>query len=148
MRLSIRTLLLLASCFATGAACARNSVVSVNLRDTIAAAKSAGQIDGSVSFYLAGAATPMILERMGEGVTNRKTNAAGKSDAKACRWVLITALLALQNEARARGANAVVEIISYYKKQRQADPVTVQCHAGAFVAGIALKGKYAKVQGH
>ncbi|WP_250063848.1 hypothetical protein [Stenotrophomonas mori] len=83
-----------------------------------------------------------MCERLGEDVTNKKTNAVNKSDADACRWVALSALL---DGARARGANAVVDIVSYYKQNTFRSPATYECYAGALLAGVALEGVYARV---
>ena len=107
-------------------------------------ARAAG-IDGSVRFYLAGQKVN-VLQRMGEDVTNKKTNAANKSDEEACRWVALSALKALQDGAKSRGANAVVDIVSYYKKNEFKSTTDYECYAGAILAGVALKGTYAKVK--
>ena len=45
-----------------------------------------------------------------------------------------------------RGANAVVDITSYYKKNEFRSASNYECYAGTFVAGVALKGTYAKVR--
>jgi len=108
------------------------------------AAREAG-IDGSVRFYLAGQSVA-VGQRLGEDVANRKTNAANKSDEEACRWVALSALRALQDGAKSRGANAVVDIVSYYKKNEFRSASNYECHAGTFVAGVALKGTYARVR--
>lgn len=125
---------------------ARSTRVEQSLRDLInsAQAKEAG-IDGSVRFYLAGEKVD-VLERLTPDVTNRKTNAANKSDAEACSWVALSALKALQEGARLRGANAVVDIVSYYDQKEFKSTTNYECYAGAFVAGVALKGTYAKVK--
>lgn len=60
----------------------------------------------------------------------------------------MSALIVLQEGARKRGADAVVDVVSYYKKHTYADPAKVECHAGAVVAGIALKGTFVKQRGH
>lgn len=130
------------------AAFARNSVVYLDMAEVVAAANASGQLDGSVDFYLSGQPLPAIADRLGEGVTNRKTNAFNKSDAEACRWVLISALIVLQEGARKRGADAVVDVVSYFKKHTYADAAKVECHAGAVVAGVALKGTFVKRRGH
>ena len=92
----------------TSTASARDTRVEQSLQELVSsqAAKDAG-IDGSVRFYLAGQPVS-VQQRLGEDVTNKKTNAANKSDAEACRWVALSALRALQDGARSRGANAVV----------------------------------------
>lgn len=127
-------------------ASARDTRVEQSLQELVSsqAAKDAG-IDGSVRFYLAGQPVS-VQQRLGEDVTNKKTNAANKSDAEACRWVALSALRALQDGARSRGANAVVDIVSYYRKNEFKSSTNYECWAGTFVAGVALKGTYAKVK--
>ncbi|VEB42423.1 Uncharacterised protein [Chromobacterium violaceum] len=38
----------------------------------------------------------------------------------------------------------MVDIVSYYKKQETRDSQYIECHAGAMIAGAAIKGEYAK----
>ena len=80
-------------------------------------------------------------------MTNPKTNAANKSDHNACIWAALSALMAFQKQAaeREQGINAVVDIVSYYKKIVSASDTEIECHAGGLLAGVALKGTYAKV---
>ena len=129
-----------------GTAQARDTRVEQSLHELVnsAEARNVG-IDGSVKFYLAGEKVS-VLQRLGEDVTNKKTNAANKSDVEACNWVALSALLALQDGAKSRGANAVVDIVSYYKKNEFKSATNYECWAGTFVAGVALKGTYAKVK--
>ncbi|MDX5516850.1 excinuclease ATPase subunit [Stenotrophomonas sp. RG-453] len=125
---------------------ARETRVEQSLHELVnsAEARNVG-IDGSVKFYLAGEKVS-VVERLGEDVTNKKTNAANKSDAEACRWVALSALRALQDGAKSRGANAVVDLVSYYKKNEFKSTANYECYAGAILAGVALKGTYAKVK--
>lgn len=125
---------------------ARDTRIEQSLHELVnsAEARNVG-IDGSVKFYLAGEKVS-VVERLGEDVTNKKTNAANKSDAEACRWVALSALRALQDGAKSRGANAVVDIVSYYKKNEFKSTTNYECYAGAILAGVALKGTYAKVK--
>ena len=125
---------------------ARETRLELSLQELVnsPAAREAG-IDGSVRFYLAGQSVA-VQQRFGEDVANRKTNAANKSDEEACRWVALSTLRALQDGAKRRGANAVVDITSYYKKNEFRSASNYECYAGTFVAGVALKGTYAKVK--
>ena len=86
-----------------------------------------------------------LAKRMDEAVSNRKTNAANKTDVEACRWAALSALKAFQESAKERGANAVVDIVSFYKKNEFRHDTNFECFAGNVVAGVALKGTYAKV---
>ncbi|QJQ02698.1 hypothetical protein [Herbaspirillum rubrisubalbicans] len=104
-----------------------------------------GILDGSVKFYFAGQPHPAVLEKVSTDVTNQKTNAVGKSDEEACKWVFLSALVQLHKKAKELGGNAVVNIVSYYKKNEMASATEFECHAGATMAGVALKGDIVKL---
>jgi len=124
---------------------AADRTVYLPLEEAVAAAKAAGKIDGSVRFYLAGSGPKgQILQR--DSVTNKKTNAFGKSDAVACQYVAQSAIIALHNAAKQAGANAVTNIVSFYKRNEYKDATNYECHAGAVIAGVALKGDLTKVK--
>ena len=106
-----------------------------------------GILDGSVKFYFATQSHPAVLEKISTDVTNQKTNAVGKSDEEACKWVYLSALVQLHKKARELGGNAVVNIVSYYKKNEMASATEFECHAGATMAGVALKGDIVKIGG-
>lgn len=139
---------LLVCSLATAPAAARDTIVYVNLSEAVAAGQASGKLDGTVAFYLAGQKAPAAAQRLGDGVSNRKTNAFNKSDTEACRWVVESALIAFQKGAKARGADAVIDLVSYYRKRIYSDPNRIECHAGGLMAGVALKGEYAKLDGH
>jgi uncharacterized protein YbjQ (UPF0145 family) len=139
----VAALILFAACAAP--ASARDTPVHLVLADVVDDANASGQLDGSVRFYLDGQHTPAVLDTFGEATSNRKTNAVNKSDAEACRWVALSALIALQQEARARGANAVIGITSQFKRRSFSDAEKFECNAGALMAGVAFRGTYATV---
>ena len=124
---------------------ARESVQHYPLRDVMNMPEAKGQLDGSVKFYLAGQKTPKILKRMSSNVSNKKTNSVGKSDEFGCRWAALSALVSFQESAKRLGANAVVDIVSYYKKVESKSPTDYECHAGNIIVGVTLKGTYATV---
>ncbi|MFA6985636.1 MAG: excinuclease ATPase subunit [Arenimonas sp.] len=121
---------------------ARDTSVRLDVSEVLDPSYSKDSLDGSVRFYFAGQPTPAVLSDFGKARTSRKTNAVGKSDAQACRWVMLTALAALQAEAKSRGANAVVDITSAHTFR---SPTQFECHAGGIMAGVSLKGRYAKL---
>ena len=125
---------------------ARDTRQQFDIATAIAAGKADGTLDGSVQFHFKGARAPAIATRLGPARTNKKTNAFGKSDGTACQWVFLGALKALQEAARERGANAVIDIESNYKNQVFTSATQYECGAGGLMAGVALKGVYAKVR--
>jgi len=103
------------------------------------------RLDGSVKFFFGNQETPKVLAKLSTDVTNLKTNAVGKSDEKACNWVFLSAMIQLEKRAKQLGANAVVNIVSYYKKEVMSSPTEFECHAGAVIAGVALRGEFVKI---
>ena len=126
-------------------ALARDTPVHLVLADVVDEAISSGKINGSVRFYLEGQRMPAVLDTFGAATSSRKTNAVGKSDAEACRWVAMSALIALHQEARARGANAVIGLTSEFKRRSFVDAEKFECNAGAIMAGVGFRGTYAKL---
>jgi uncharacterized protein YbjQ (UPF0145 family) len=146
MKAKVLVLTLLALASVPGIGFAGEDVVYLSFQDTVAAATASGKLDGSVKFYLAGNQPAGKVNVVNDNVvTNKKTNAFGKSSQESCSWALQSALITLQDAARQAGANAVVDIESYYKKQVHRDPKNYECHKGALMSGVALKGKLAKV---
>jgi len=146
MRL-IQTLAVALLLAVSGSAVARNTIVKITLTEVLEAAKSHPKFNGSLKYYLKGQATPQVISSFNTGVTNPKTNAANKSDHEACVWAAVSALLAYQNQAAelGQGINAVVDIVSYYKKVVTVSNHEIECHAGGIMAGVTLKGTYAKI---
>jgi uncharacterized protein YbjQ (UPF0145 family) len=103
------------------------------------------KLDGSVKFYFGDQAPPQVVTVLGSDVSNRKTNAFGKSDENACHWAFLSAMVALQTRAQQMGANAVINIVSYYNKKVMSSATEFECHAGAIMAGVALKGNFVKI---
>lgn len=106
----------------------------------------AGRLDGSVKFYLAGngptASQHMLRMNV---ISDLGTNASNKSDRDACEWVLQSNLIKLQADAKRVGANAVVNIVSYYDQHVRKDLNTYECRVGIFVARVALRGDLVRV---
>ena len=126
---------------------ARDTAHFLPFEAVVQEALNAGRLDGSVKFYLAGNTPAGKVSILKSGVTtSQKTNAFNKSDEGACSWALQSALIRLQNAAKAAGANAVVDIASNYQNIEYKDRQKYECHAGAIMAGVALKGNLANVK--
>jgi uncharacterized protein YbjQ (UPF0145 family) len=115
-----------------------------NFQEAVSRAVADGTLDGSVKFYLAGTKAGGKVIQKGL-VTNKKTNGFAKSAETSCDHVLRSALIQFQNTAKAKGANAVTNIVSYYKSNETKSSTTYQCAKGMAVAGVALKGDIAKL---
>lgn len=124
---------------------ARNDTLMLPLEDVVKLGLDTGKLDGSVKFYMSGARTPRISAKLGEDMANKKTNGIGKDDTTACNWAALSALMAFEASAKQKGANAVVDMHSFYKRNTNKDPVNYECHAGNIMTGVTLKGTYARV---
>ena len=126
---------------------ARDTTHFLPFEAAVQEALNAGRLDGSVKFYLAGTKPAGKVSVIKSGVTtSKKTNAFNKSDEGACSWAMQSALIAFQNAAKAAGANAVVNLASNYKNVEYKNAENYECHAGAIMAGVAIKGDLAKVK--
>jgi len=144
--------LLLSACLSAAAiaavapAQARDTKMMMSIEKAMAANDAKNRLGDQVRFYFGDQKTPAIAERLGSGKTSQKTNSFGKSPETACNWVFLSAMLRLQEEARAVGANAVVNIVSNYKNVENASATEFECHDGAMMTGVALKGDYVKLK--
>jgi uncharacterized protein YbjQ (UPF0145 family) len=124
---------------------ARDDKLMLPIAPALEAKDAKEKLDGSVKFYFGDQPTPKIVTKLSTDVTNQKTNAVGKSDEKACHWVFLSAMIQLEKRAKQLGANAVVNIVSYYQKNVMSSPTEFECHAGTIVAGVALRGEFVKI---
>ncbi|MGQ7249633.1 excinuclease ATPase subunit [Halomonas sp. V046] len=131
--------LLLAGMTAAASAEARDTRLFLPIEEAINAPEAQNKLNPSIRLVF-GEGVDEVSEEHGPVVTNRKTNAFNKTDEEACRWVMLSALIALQERAREQHANAVINIESYYDQVEMSSTSEYECHAGALMAGVALKG--------
>jgi uncharacterized protein YbjQ (UPF0145 family) len=106
------------------------------------------KLGGSVKFYFGTQPVPRATQTFGNFVANPKTNAFAKSASKACEWAFLSALISLQTHAEEVGANAVINITSYYRKHEVSSQTEYECHKGFLVAGVALRGDVVRLADH
>jgi hypothetical protein len=126
-------------------ASARNTRYLLKIEDVKQDPRYAENVPGDVAFYFAGQEHPDPLTNYGEVVTNRKGNSVGRPDEEACRWTMISALKALHDRALEEGGDAVINIVSFYRKQVYSSESEYECHAGEVVSAVALKGTIVKL---
>ena len=132
------------ACALAGQAQARDTRLLLPVDDAIKQGRSEGIIGDDIVLRFGKGNRGGHAKTIGTDVANRKTNALNKSDVEACNWVFLSSLKALQEGARGVNAKAVVEIVSYYKKREFSSATEFECHVGTLMAGVALKGSYAK----
>lgn len=128
-----------------GPAQARDDKLMFPIAPALEAKDAKEKLDGTVKFYFGNQATPKVLTKLGTDVTNQKTNKFGKSDERACNWVFLSAMTQLDKRAKQLGANAVVNIVSYYQRNVMSSDTEFECHAGNIIAGVALRGEFVKI---
>jgi hypothetical protein len=138
--------LVLALVLTASSAQARDTEYKLKFDEVLSNPTYKSRLGDDVAFYFAGQKAPAVAQSLGEWVTNKKTNSAGKPDEEACRWAMLSALLELRERARKLEGNAVTNIVSYYKKVPFASDTEYECHAGAIIAGVALKGTVVKLK--
>lgn len=130
---------------ATMPAHARNVKYTLSIADAMGSGEAKGMLDGSVKFYFGSQKTPQVLQKMTTAEATTKGNVVQGVDLPACNNAFAWALKKLQDSAKAAGANAVVNIVSSYKKGAPFSSATeFECHAGLYSAGLTLKGDVVK----
>lgn len=130
---------------ATAPVQARDTAVMMPIAEAMSANSAKDRLGDSVRFYFGKQATPQVLNKIISDQTNLKTNAFGKSAVTSCNWVFLSAMLSLKKRAEEVGANAVVNIVSNYHNVEMSSETEFECHDGALMSGVALKGDFVKV---
>ena len=100
---------------------------------------------GVVKFFFATEESPAILKNLGSYLAAPRTGAAGRSDQRACHEAFLWTLVDLEKRAQRVGANAVVNIVSYYRKKEMASITEFECHVGNVIVTVWLKGDLVKI---
>jgi len=125
---------------------ARNTQHFFPVQDAIEMGKSHGLGD-DIKFYFGDQRHAPVEQTLAKGIiTNKKTHSANKTDQTACNWAMLSALLQLQQAARERGGNAVVNIESFYQKIPYRSNDQYECRAGNIMSGVALRGDVVKLK--
>ncbi|MDX2413027.1 MAG: excinuclease ABC subunit A [Woeseiaceae bacterium] len=119
---------------------ARNTVIKASIEEALAWGEQEGVLDNSVGLYFGDQAHQAVEQTHGTYTANRKTNGVGKSDQKACQWAFLSAMAVLQQRAVREGANAVINIRSYYYKKDFSSATEFECGAGNIMAGVTMVG--------
>jgi uncharacterized protein YbjQ (UPF0145 family) len=147
MKKIVSTMVILGAVMAMPAHASDNKVM-LPIAGAMADNNAQGRLGDSVKFYFGNQPTPKILQKLGGDTTSQKTNAFAKSNEKACNWVFLSDMLALEKRAKELGANAVYNIVSNYDNIENSSDTEFECHVGGIMAGVAFKAQFAKVVGN
>jgi uncharacterized protein YbjQ (UPF0145 family) len=146
MKKLILSIAMTAAAFSSVPAQARDNKMMMPLAAAMSANDAQARLGDNVKFYFGGQKTPAIATRLGVDKTSQKTNSFGKSAETACNWAFLSAMLRLQARAKELGADAVVNIVSNYKNEEVSSETEFECHDGAMMSGVALKGEFVKLK--
>ncbi len=136
-------LICLAGATMSGPVLARNMEYKLNFSDVLASVEAKAKLDQSVTFRFGENTTPDGAQRKGDRVIKRAGKGEDRNDdLVACDRAALSALVFLQQEAKKVSADAVVEIVSYYKNIVFSSSTSFECHAGNGGATVVLKAVY------
>lgn len=125
------------------AACsARDTTHYLSIQEALNSPEAKQVLNPNIKLYFGQPAPGQVIKK--GAVTNPKTNALNKTDEEACQWVFLSAVKRFQEQAVAKGATKVGNLVSYYKKKEYSSTTKYECHAGRTIAGVALKGDFVK----
>ncbi|WP_317204807.1 excinuclease ATPase subunit [Janthinobacterium sp.] len=146
MKKMIPAVVVLGALLAAGApAQARDTKLMMPIAAAMEANNAKARLGDTVQFYFGTQKTPRILNKITQDQTSQKTNSFGKTAETSCNWVFLSAMLSLQKRAAELGANAVVNIVSNYQNVENSSETEFECHDGAIMSGVALKGDFVKI---
>lgn len=130
----------------TNPAIARDSVGDYSVEDAMSNGKVKSALGSEIKFFFGNSKYKKVKKSFGEFGSNKKTNAFGKSDKKACQWAFASAMKSLKERAIREGGNAVVNIKSNYKSNLTSSDTSFKCGAGAIMAGVTLVGEVVELE--
>lgn len=125
---------------------ARNVKYMLSIPNALESEPAKAQLDSSVKLYFGpqtyGAPAQKIVTLDAHG----RVQLEYKADLSSCNASFADALKTLQRNAKDAGANAVVNIASYFKKGPLVSSATeFECHAGSQYTHVMLKGDLVKI---
>jgi hypothetical protein len=119
---------------------ARDDRNRYSIEEAMNTSEAKSKLDRGYSYYFGSPSDRKVLEDHGEFMSNKKTNAVGKSDKEACQWAFLSAMLSFQDRIANEGGNAVINLRSYYKKGDFRSESEFECGNGALMAGVTFLG--------
>jgi hypothetical protein len=117
---------------------ARNEITMINIDQVLKSDDAKSQLDPEVRFYFGSQRHPAAAADFGE--TSVKGKAGGDTDYLACSKAFVEALEDLQKTAKKTGANAVVDVRSFFRRKENFSATQVECHSGSFSSVVELRG--------
>ncbi len=97
------------------------------------------------AFYLKGQKHPKVAKRLGQHATDQSTRGVFRSDEDSCHVAFISAIRELQVQARRKGGDGVVDIVSITRGKETSSATQFRCIAGATIVHVGLRGTLVKL---
>jgi uncharacterized protein YbjQ (UPF0145 family) len=124
---------------------AADQILMMPIKAALDSVDGRAMIEGDVKFFFGKNRPVRIAHQYGNFITNNKARVFGRSTGEACNLTFLNALEDLQKKARSVGGNAVIGVVSYFRRREVSSDDSYECNLGAVVAGVALKGDLVKV---
>lgn len=136
----LNVILVVVSLLLSGSVLARDDRNRYSIEEAMNIAGAKEKLDRGYTYRFGDQSHGRIVTNHGNFMSNKKTNAFGKSDKEACQWAFLSAMLSFQDRITQSGGNAVVNIQSYYKKNEFSSTTEFECGNGAVIAGVTFTG--------
>ena len=120
---------------------ARNTRLHLPLATVLSGPDAQRTLDPGVQLYFGRQPFAEPVTRFNLTTSDKNSNFLNKTDEDGCNWVFLSAVKGLQQAARKMGGNAVVNIVSIYKKEEIVSETHFECNAGTFVGSVVLRGE-------
>jgi len=103
-------------------------------------------LSDDIQFYFGEGNHPDIKRDFGNFQSNKKSNGVGRSNERVCERAFLSAMKSLRDRARTEGGDAVVNIISYYRRNKKSSATEFECGSGSIMSGVTLRGDVVKLK--
>eukprot|EP01030_Chromulinospumella_sphaerica_P026088 gene26088-26262_t len=129
---------------ATGASKGGMPVFDVNVGPLFSQPENVAKLPEGVRFTFGD--TPVeVVQSLGEIHSNRASVKGNRTLSDACRWAMLGALKGLGEQAKAKGANAVIRLRSTIDDQ-PGSATSFRCRASNSIVHVAVTGELAQVK--
>lgn len=101
---------------------------------------------GDVKFFFGNQAHPAVSKSLSINTATRKTPLFRTEDHVSCNRVFATVLVELERQAKEKGANAVINIVSYNKGIEFSSPSDFECISGMAMNSLTLRGEFVLIK--
>ncbi|MDR0247313.1 MAG: hypothetical protein LBI16_02815 [Burkholderiales bacterium] len=119
----------------------------IPVQQAIEKGKAEGLLSNDIKFYFSGQSHSAIETTLTEDfVAHKEIKRGNRDEEKVCSELVLSALNQLQERARSEGGNAVINIVSFFKKRSFKSENLYECYIGRVKASVTLKGDIVKLK--